>query len=794
VDQSLGLTHISQTLEDIKTMLSPYKEDEKHKIGLSGDSLSQLAVNERMLHLTAGVSSIVLTDRGLKDVAKEQAIIKRLNFRSRPVRHDIIPVAHQETFQWALVLPPEFRDEDPSISDDDSTVPHLASWLRKRDGYFWISGKAGSGKSTLMKYIADNPLTTEMLRDWSQPNDLVVASHYFWSAGTPMQKTVEGLLRNLLYEIFRAQPALIRDMLPQRWAETEDSHENMENMDWTNSKLLEALQNVASRSDMPVRYCFFIDGIDEYDGDHYELCATLEALMASKNIKLCLSGRPWNVLEDFFGHDVSRKIYIHELTYDDIRNFTTSRLTEHPRWNKTQFRLADQNFIINEITSKAQGVFLWVYLVTNSLRDGLQNGDTMHDVRSRILSLPSKLEDFFRHMIDTVDKVYSVKTAHTLRLATHASESLYFLFYSMMENEYEDPDYALNIGTAGISEAQCEALWDQCKRQINARCGGLLEVKSSHMVEFLHRTVRDFLRGKEMTDFLAIKSEPGFSPSTSILRAYVAMMKCNLTSFAWGLYTPREMLRHVFQYSNDALDEQPEVAFEHLDELGRFAMTSESLKFCVYREEVLRAGLGKFISHMLLKSPNYFDDPSQSALELVLQLLKLSSAHIDTLRALRNANPDLVKQKPESLRKLALKNCSDLLLGLLHPSLQQNDTDTFLDMVPWTHSLKEPTEVAIEFLSRLLQPNGVMPLDEQNWLIIKQKIRKANGDKVRIHELKIFTTVIQIVVEMGMKLGLEMDFLVPEVRTMLPETLEAPLTMFMSQTPTGIIRYQARRD
>ncbi len=151
-------------------------------------------------------------------------------------------------------------------------------------------------------------------------------------------------------------------------------------------ELLDALQQVAGRSGMPVRYCFFIDGIDEYDGSHYELCTILQALSASSNVKVCLAGRPWNVFEDFFGQDPARKIYLHELTREDILNFATSRLAEHPRWNQSHFRPADQNFIINEITQQAPKAYShWVYLVTNSLRDGLLNGDSMHDLRGRLL-------------------------------------------------------------------------------------------------------------------------------------------------------------------------------------------------------------------------------------------------------------------------------------------------------------------------------------------------------------------------------------------------------------------------
>lgn len=35
----------------------------------------------------------------------------------------------------------------------------FVAWLEEGDGLYWIAGKAGSGKSTLMKYIASHPST-----------------------------------------------------------------------------------------------------------------------------------------------------------------------------------------------------------------------------------------------------------------------------------------------------------------------------------------------------------------------------------------------------------------------------------------------------------------------------------------------------------------------------------------------------------------------------------------------------------------------------------------------------------
>lgn len=99
-----------------------------------------------------GVSALSLAESSLCVIAKEQSFLRTLNFASRLFRHDDIPLAHKKTFQWALAeqLPqPEHETEQCSGLTNDQ--PFLLKWLRHGDGAFWVSGKAGSGKSTLMK-------------------------------------------------------------------------------------------------------------------------------------------------------------------------------------------------------------------------------------------------------------------------------------------------------------------------------------------------------------------------------------------------------------------------------------------------------------------------------------------------------------------------------------------------------------------------------------------------------------------------------------------------------------------
>jgi hypothetical protein len=173
-------------------------------------------------------------------------IAASLNYDTRPVRHDSVPQAHADTFQWAF----------------DS---RLSEWFRSGSGTFWVSGKPGSGKSTFMKFISRHPQTKELLADWVGPADkLAVAVHFFWIAGTPIQKSWQGLLQSLLFDVLHKHPSVVPLIFPNRWKAAKSGKWQTASEPWSVTELSAALRALASTDSMSLKMCFFIDGLDEY--------------------------------------------------------------------------------------------------------------------------------------------------------------------------------------------------------------------------------------------------------------------------------------------------------------------------------------------------------------------------------------------------------------------------------------------------------------------------------------------------------------------------------------------------
>jgi chromosomal replication initiation ATPase DnaA len=80
---------------------------------------------------------------------------------------------------------------------------------------FFINGKAGSGKSTLMKFICDDARTKNALKRWAGANELVTLQFFFWNLGTNVQKSHAGLLRGLLHAALEQNPELIPAVFPK---------------------------------------------------------------------------------------------------------------------------------------------------------------------------------------------------------------------------------------------------------------------------------------------------------------------------------------------------------------------------------------------------------------------------------------------------------------------------------------------------------------------------------------------------------------------------------------------------
>jgi hypothetical protein len=513
-----------------------------------------------------------------------------------------------------------------------------------------------------MKFITTQINTQKALESWSYPKSAITASHFFWNAGTPMQRSRQGLLQTLLHEIFCKLPDLIESACTRRWSMPVDQ---LDLKAWKIPELHEAMKCIADRQNLPAKFCFFLDGLDEFEGDYVDFCKALKDLSQSPHVKLCISSRPWNVFEDSFGRETSTKLCMHDVTRNDIRLYVHSRLEEHPRWRELNIEVDNAQSLIEQITEKAAGVFLWVFLVTQQLRNGLTEYDSFSDLQRRLESIPADLEPFFKQILNSVEPFYHAKMASTLRLALTATTPVNAAIYHFHDLEYEDEQYALKLECFALDDQQAKCRLAQITRRLNARCRGLLEVnQTTKNVEFLHRTVMDYLRSQEMSDYLGRKVPEHYSVHLALVRAFTAYVKstkfiatpaphslneyslCGKTGLTFAL---EEALIHASHANSDSR------VFELLEEIERWILIVGSVRSqrapptfarsacstnsirVLFRELVVKMSLASYTRHILLKQPDYFSEFTKPvlshALSFVLKSPLLQTNNIQTDRA-----------------------------------------------------------------------------------------------------------------------------------------------------------------
>ena len=482
-------------------------------------------------------------------------ILESLQYKRMTARCEKIVEAHAKTFEWIY-------DESPQ-SQHGELQHHFLQWLKNGNGLFWVTGKAGSGKSTLMKFITEHPKTRQALSEWASHQHLITASFYFWHAGTALQKSQEGLLRSLLYKIFSQCPNLIPDVLPERWALCEQSDPTYSH--WSRAELIKTFAKLSSEPTVLKRACFFIDGLDEYDGDHEELIRLLQGFSRPNNIKICASSRPWNVFKRAFGRGSHPMLRLEDLTRKDITLYVRETLEQNDLFNELKKREnAHCVELVDEVVSKAQGVFLWIFLVVRSLITGLTNADRITDLRRRLRLLPADLEAYFAHMLSTIDPFYERQTAQTFKIALHASEPQNIITYVMLDELDEDLQFALKLEIREWRSTKIRSKIESMVLRINARGMGLLEVVRSkdsdglggYEVDFLHLTVRDFFRLRAPEDWIAHRLPPSFNPDELLCNAILAKVKTMSLKPERGpgklLRLVDDMMRYAYNLEKDS--------------------------------------------------------------------------------------------------------------------------------------------------------------------------------------------------------------------------------------------------
>ncbi|KAI1414629.1 hypothetical protein F5Y13DRAFT_197655 [Hypoxylon sp. FL1857] len=459
---------------------SPSQEMERQNLpGLARSGQAPLGLNlDAPIHLRPRKKKML-------NFAPVNAIISSLDVPGLSRRLEDIEKKSRYTFEWIY-------------ENDELEFP---SWLRSGRGIYWIRGKPGAGKSTLMKFIFDDPRTRDLLKHWMDENDPIVAGFFFHLRGSVLQKSLEGLIRSIIVQILRQRPDLANLLTPLVEASLKKNFPLGEEVFqtafqkhvWTRQSLGNALRLIIRQKLVDLSICFFFDALDEYDGSPKVIRDFLTELLDESTtgrttVKICFASRPWEAFTERFQHSLG--FPIHEYTETDIREYCSQRITQY---GAVADVLED---LIPDIHKTAQGIFLWARLALSDLYDAAAAGRGIHELRKQLRELPQDLHKYYEEIVKRCPTSLKETAYALLEIVTRS-----FLSFSLLEVHYilacsYKPTYE-ECYRAIQSHDVREFSPYTARKLINSACGGLLEITQQgtqeYRIQLMHQTVREFV-------------------------------------------------------------------------------------------------------------------------------------------------------------------------------------------------------------------------------------------------------------------------------------------------------------
>lgn len=481
IKHGLKFQSLEEKSQDVLSSLLSLNTSTTSHIERRFDQLhSKLDSRDQMIlsSLRSFQTQFIQNDISLKFSRVVVCFLECLRFDSIDMRYCAIAREHAETCSWVL------RDTSRTRVRDS-----FPQWLETGSGIYWIGGKAGSGKSTLMKFIWNHPKTTQLLTHWARNAQLCSAAFFFWNSGERIQSAQEGLFRTLLYQLCKRCPELVPKAFPDEWDMLSGRSSSDLKLEIAAPKSLaelkDAFQRVIACTSQSLRMCIFIDGFDEMEGDLIEITDFMvHAAQLSPYFKVCLSSRPWPVFETSF--DGQPSLRMQDLNGDDIRLFCYDKLGRDPKVrNLLGPEPGKAEWLVEEVVRRAYGVFLWVHLVVQLLIQGIQDGDDTMALYRRLLSLPIDLQALFQRILGQIEPRHREEASHIFQLFRANGNSLDILTMDRAL-KYAPPrtfDDVLRMKVTPLSVVRTpenrrffERIIARGIRRLNSRCRGLLEI------------------------------------------------------------------------------------------------------------------------------------------------------------------------------------------------------------------------------------------------------------------------------------------------------------------------------
>ncbi|KAF4447971.1 hypothetical protein F53441_8562 [Fusarium austroafricanum] len=421
--------------------------------------------------------------------------------------------------------------EHKRLSSVDEAWGNFTTWLQSEDNrVFWVRGKPGSGKSTLMKFFVDTERTKELLEYW-RPGTKII-SHFFWKIGSSSQNSLQGMLCSLLHHLLSGNDQVIHQVLTHfNITATKNSYN-----DWSDQELQPILLFALSMQAHPT--CIFIDGLDEVSSkDGFQ--KVIENVNSFDQVKVCVSSRTEAPIANRLSESTS--LELEDLTRPDMTAYVWNKLLIYREEGRLSKLMTKR--ITDILLEKAEGVFLWLVLAVNNVISGIRNDETGETIIRKLSELPGELEGLYEEMWRRLNGNNPVYRQAAVRYFRYVIEGRNLVSIVNPEGIFD----GLSLGEVAIAEAfatggdqrfpgndlSFQELKEICQKtaeDIKVRCVGMLQLRISQNYDgfgpvsrdivreprFIHRTAHDFLVETEAGQRILNANDASLSIDTDV--------------------------------------------------------------------------------------------------------------------------------------------------------------------------------------------------------------------------------------------------------------------------------------
>jgi hypothetical protein len=386
------------------------------------------------------------------DDMREQKFMDNLRFDAMSSRLDNVGTSYADTGSWLFEEEEYKRWRDPEF--------HAS-----HNGVLWIKGKPGAGKSTLMKHALRH------MHNDNQDNSAIV-SFFFNARGYGLEKSSEGMYRSLLYQILKTFPQRLPGQL-------ELATSTWRTQGWPLQVLQDLLRRVCLDFGNERKIVGYVDALDECSEDTIRSAlGYFEELSESAHsrrigLSFCLASRHYPNIT--MGRHETINLDEEGKHQSDISLFVT-------RWLRGGHDLRAD--LIQQISQRSLGVFLWAELVVQIMNTMMDGGTTRSQLLEALSQVPDRIEDLLR----------SITMDGDLALLS----TLQWVLFSKRKLDVPELFFAVKTSIGHLSTAwhdAAETSEEQMRLFILTSSKGLVEFTSGgpSRAQFIHETVREHL-------------------------------------------------------------------------------------------------------------------------------------------------------------------------------------------------------------------------------------------------------------------------------------------------------------